>query len=612
LYAAPAPTANSASALRLLPPGDGTGGILVAVNADVVWASLDGTPRQGYNDAGAFGFFGVNLTPDARFFWTATSNLGGSPSQLFKFHIPTGQRVDGPVSPASAVVSMCVIQEYAAGAAQPDCRVEPGHELCAPVVNCLDRAQQSDPQCTAPMDPVLQAIPDQFNAEGDVVGPIPVVASSPAGHTLTYEVGPLPKGVTFDPARHTISGTVDYRAAEIPAYAVTVVVRDSTDPNRLKAWKSFVWTIAETPAPPVVAVSSPPTLTTYHGEPASIVLSATDADRCDHLTFSLADPAALPPGVVFNFTPLAADLDTCNDSNRVFTATLSGTPAAPRATPYTITVVVDDGFLRWPDRAPVHQQTVTLSWTVANRPPVVTGTPSAPRITQLGEPGTLTITGSDPDRDAVTLIATGVPPGVKFASISANPNDVSSDGSASPTGVFSVDPSAAAQPGDFLVTVQALDAFGAASPVQTFIWTVRSTPPNNPPVCSTATASPSVLWPANHKLVPIAIRGVTHPDGDPIELNVTRILQDEPPTSADFNGDSGDSGRQGSDEGVTFLRAERMGNGDGRVYEIRFTADDGRGGACSGALFVGVPHDKNSVPVDSKVRFDAPVALKKK
>lgn len=613
LYAAPAPTANPASALRLLPPGDGTGGILVAVNAEVVWTALDGTPKQGFNDVGAFGFFGVNITPDGKFFWTATSTFSGSPSQLFKFHIPTGQRVDGPVSPSSAVVSMCVMQEYAAGATQPDCRVEPGHELCSPVVNCLDPGQQSDPQCKAPMDPVLQMIPDQFNAEGDVVGPIPVIASSPAGHTLTYEVGPLPTGVTFDPVTHSMSGIVDFRASEMPAYTVTVTVRDSTDPNRLKTRKSFVWTIADMPAPPVVAVSSPLTLTTYHGEPASIVLSATDADRCDHLTFSLQDPTPLPPGVGFNFTPLAAELDTCNDSNRVFTATLSGTPATPRAAPYTVTVVVDDGFLRWPDRIPSHRQTVTLSWTVANRPPVVTGAPSTPRITQLGSPGTLTVAGSDPDRDAVTLVATGVPPGIKFtATTSANPNAVSSDTSANPAGVFSVDPSVAAQPGDFPVTVQAVDAFGATSPVQAFTWSVRSTPPNNPPTCSTATASPSVLWPPNHKLAPIAIGGVTDPDGDPIKLSVTRILQDEPPTSADFNGDNGDSGRQGSDDRVTFVRAERMGNGDGRVYEIRFTADDERGGACSGTVFVGVPRDKNSVPVDSKVRFDAPVALKKK
>ena len=50
-----------------------------------------------------------------------------------------------------------------------------------------------------------------------------------------------------------------------------------------------------------------------------------------------------------------------------------------------------------------------------------------------------------------------------------------------------------------------------------------------------------------------------------------------------------------------FLRAERSGTGDGRVYTVAFTAADGNGGACSGRVAVGVPHDKGgrATPVDS-------------
>ena len=40
------------------------------------------------------------------------------------------------------------------------------------------------------------------------------------------------------------------------------------------------------------------------------------------------------------------------------------------------------------------------------------------------------------------------------------------------------------------------------------------------------------------------------------------------------------------------MRAERSGAGDGRVYEVRFVADDGRGGQCRGAVRVCVPHDR--------------------
>jgi CSLREA domain-containing protein len=42
------------------------------------------------------------------------------------------------------------------------------------------------------------------------------------------------------------------------------------------------------------------------------------------------------------------------------------------------------------------------------------------------------------------------------------------------------------------------------------------------------------------------------------------------------------------------LRAERLGSGNGRVYHVRFTADDGLGNVCTGTLRVGVvPHDQS-------------------
>ena len=45
------------------------------------------------------------------------------------------------------------------------------------------------------------------------------------------------------------------------------------------------------------------------------------------------------------------------------------------------------------------------------------------------------------------------------------------------------------------------------------------------------------------------------------------------------------------------VRAERNGNrktpGNGRVYHIAFTADDGNGGTCSGTVTVCVPHDQS-------------------
>src|SRR5262249_55597559 len=61
--------------------------------------------------------------------------------------------------------------------------------------------------------------------------------------------------------------------------------------------------------------------------------------------------------------------------------------------------------------------------------------------------------------------------------------------------------------------------------------------PDRPPVGAGAFASPDSLWPPNHKFVPIAIDGVTDPDGDPVALTVFAVAQDEP-VDATGNGDT--------------------------------------------------------------------------
>ncbi len=113
---------------------------------------------------------------------------------------------------------------------------------------------------------------------------------------------------------------------------------------------------------------------------------------------------------------------------------------------------------------------------------------------------------------------------------------------------------------------------------------------NLPPVCSGAVASEAVLWPPNHGYHPVAIQGVTDPDGDPVTITVTGITQDEP-EDASGDGDTCPDGMIDAD-GVAHVRLERSGAGNGRVYRIRFVATDDRGASCEGAVAVCVPHDR--------------------
>ena len=113
---------------------------------------------------------------------------------------------------------------------------------------------------------------------------------------------------------------------------------------------------------------------------------------------------------------------------------------------------------------------------------------------------------------------------------------------------------------------------------------------NQPPDCSEAKPSIAEIWPPNHKMVDIEILGVTDPDDDPVTVTITGITQDEP-VEAQEKGDLDPHGA-GVNIATAQVRAERLGSGNGRVYEISFTASDGRGGESEGSVTVCVPHDR--------------------
>ncbi|MFO0701523.1 MAG: FG-GAP repeat protein [Nitrospira sp.] len=130
--------------------------------------------------------------------------------------------------------------------------------------------------------------------------------------------------------------------------------------------------------------------------------------------------------------------------------------------------------------------------------------------------------------------------------------------------------------------------------------------PNTPPVCTAAQAFPFALWAPNHQFVPVVIMGVTDPDGDSVTLTVTGVTQDEPVKGPGSGNMSPDAVIQA---GAASVRAERAGTGNGRVYHVSFTADDGKGGSCTGAVTVGVPHSlhKGTTAIDDGQKFDSTI-----
>lgn len=135
---------------------------------------------------------------------------------------------------------------------------------------------------------------------------------------------------------------------------------------------------------------------------------------------------------------------------------------------------------------------------------------------------------------------------------------------------------------------------------------------NKPPVCDAVTPSQELIWPPNHQFVAISVLGVTDPEGDSVTITIDSIFQDEPVDT--FGDGSFTPDGQGVGTSIAEVRAERSGTkkvpGDGRVYHIGFTADDGHGGTCTSEVTVGVPHDqgkKGSTPIDGGTLFDSTI-----
>jgi hypothetical protein len=131
---------------------------------------------------------------------------------------------------------------------------------------------------------------------------------------------------------------------------------------------------------------------------------------------------------------------------------------------------------------------------------------------------------------------------------------------------------------------------------------------NQPPDSTNACADPVVLWPPNHRMVPVSILGVIDPDGDPVTVTITGITSDEPTASDKGSGGAKhapDADGIGTD--TASVRAECSGTGNGRVYTISFIACDGRGGECEGSVTVCVPHDQGegNEAIDDGQNYDA-------
>ncbi len=107
---------------------------------------------------------------------------------------------------------------------------------------------------------------------------------------------------------------------------------------------------------------------------------------------------------------------------------------------------------------------------------------------------------------------------------------------------------------------------------------------DEPPVIHNLSATPSVLWPPNHKMVPVTINVEATDDFALVGSEIVSVTSNEP---------SG-PGKREQDWEITGplslnLRAERLGRGNGRVYTITVQCEDDGGNVTTGTVTVRVP-----------------------
>jgi hypothetical protein len=207
-----------------------------------------------------------------------------------------------------------------------------------------------------------------------------------------------------------------------------------------------------------------------------------------------------------------------------------------------------------------------------NKPPVANAGPD--QHIECDRSGTVTLDGSassDPDEDPITY---------EWKQISGTSVNLVVSGAKA---TF-----AAAPPGEYKFQLTVTDDKGASSSDNVVI-KIRDT---KPPVL-TVNFSPSSLWPPNHKMVDItALIDVSDACDAKPTVKLVSVVSNEPVNSTGDGNTSPDIAgvSYGTDDRSFQLRAERKGNGNGRVYTGTYTAQDASGNSVDQSGTVTVAH----------------------
>jgi hypothetical protein len=227
--------------------------------------------------------------------------------------------------------------------------------------------------------PVLAAIGNKGVDEGDVQY-ISINATDPDGDSLIYSAGDLPSGATFDAANRLFRWSPNFDQAGV--YSITFSVSDGalTDSEQISV---TVNNVNRTPVLNPVG-----TKTIGEGLSLSFTISGSDPDG-DAVSYSAEN---LPAGATFN------------PSLRLFNW-IPDFEVTENTRVCAVTFSISDGLA-------ADSETITINVTNVNRAPVLEAI-GAHTMTE-GDSFNLVISASDPDNNALTYTANGLPEGSVF------------------------------------------------------------------------------------------------------------------------------------------------------------------------------------------------------
>ena len=228
--------------------------------------------------------------------------------------------------------------------------------------------------------PVIGGSPATTGREGVPYSFTPT-ASDPDGDSLTFGISNRPSWASFSTSSGRLAGTPPAgSAASFSGIAITV-----SDGSVVTSLPSFSISVAANREP---TISGSPATTVTAGQAYNFTPTASDPDG-NSLSFSISNR---PPWASLSAT----------------TGRLSGTPSIAQAGIYeSIQISVSDGMLT---RA---LPSFEIEVEVANRPPVISGSPATSIVE--GQSYSFIPTASDPDGDSLTFSVSNRPPWAAFS-----------------------------------------------------------------------------------------------------------------------------------------------------------------------------------------------------